>query len=226
MIVKIMKNNTKTIISGIIVIVSFLLISYVLQSNIDVIKNYLDIGIWGIILYLLITTVATVLGPISALPILPVAVVLWGWKITALLSIVGWTIGSVIAFLLARRYGVRIIERFASMDKIRVYEAFIPKKDIFLGIILVRIFLPVDFLSYALGMVSTIRLSTYTLATFIGMIPFAIVLSYIGSVPITYQIISLSVGGLFFLVLYYKIFLRIKRNKERVKTDDSITSFK
>ena len=212
------KKNIKLIIIGIIVLLLFVSISFILQTNINYFKQKLDLGIYGVIIYLLITIIATVLGPISALPLLPVAVFLWGWKNAALISVIGWTIGSTIAFIIARKYGIEIVKKFISIDKIRYYENFIPEKDIFLGIILIRMFLPVDLLSYLLGIFSKVKLLTYVLATFIGLIPFAIILSYVGSKPLEYQIISFIIGGIGFFLLYHRIskFIETKNIKYKI----------
>lgn len=197
-------NNKFEILGGILVLTIFILISYFLQMNLELIENNLDIGLLGIFLYIFITAFATVVAPISAIPLLPVAVILWGWANAAMFSIIGWTIGSVIAFIIARKYGVKIVKRFVSLEKIRYYEKFIPQKDLFIGIILIRIFLPVDLLSYLLGIFSKVNLKTYAVATFIGVTPFAFILSYVGSLPILYQALSFVIGGIAFLMLYYR----------------------
>ena len=199
-----MKNKNLGMLAGILILIVFILVSYFLQTNMEFFEKNLDLGIFGIFLYVFITVFATVVAPISAIPLLPVAVFLWGWFYAAILSVIAWTIGSVIAFIIARKYGISIIKKFISLDKISYYESFIPKKDLFLGIILMRIFLPVDLLSYLLGIFSKVNLRTFTLATFIGVIPFAIILSYVGSLPILYQLVSLVFGGIVFLYLYYR----------------------
>ena len=76
-----------------------------------------------------------------------------------------------------------------------------------------RMILPVDVLSYLLGLFSKVDLKTYTLATFIGVIPFAFILSYIGSLSFAYQLFSLFFGGIIFLILFYKF----KKTKKYIK---------
>ncbi|MCA9459017.1 MAG: VTT domain-containing protein [Nanoarchaeota archaeon] len=207
-----MKNKIKYLFGGILILIVFILVSYILQINMDFFEDNLDKGIYGILIYIIIVIFATVIAPISAIPLLPVAVFLWGWFYAALFSVIAWTIGAVIAFILARKYGVNIVKKFVSMEKINYYEKFIPKKDLFIGIILVRMFLPVDLFSYLLGLFSKVDLKTYTIATFMGVIPFALVLSYIGSLSIMYQVVSFVFGGIGFLFLYYK-FSKMRRIK-------------
>lgn len=206
------KNNLLEIFGVILILFLFILISYLLQTNLDFVKNNLDFGIYGILFYVLITIFSTVIAPVSAIPLLPVAVALWGWYNAAILSIIGWTIGSIIAFLIARKFGIKIVQKFIPIEKISYYESFIPKKDLFLGIILIRIILPVDILSYLLGIFSKVDLKTYTLATFIGVMPFAFILAYLGSLSILFQLVFLFIGGIFFIILYYKISKKLKFN--------------
>jgi uncharacterized membrane protein YdjX (TVP38/TMEM64 family) len=207
------KNHQKFlgILGAVSIILLFILISYILQTNPQLIENYLNKGIIGILLYIFITTFATVIAPISAVPLLPVAVFLWGWIFAAILSIIGWTLGSIIAFLLARKFGLPIVKKFVPIKKISEYENYVPKEKIFISIIIIRIFLPVDILSYILGLFSKIKLSTYILATIIGITPFAFLLAYIGKLPIQYQITSLLLGGILLLFIMLKYHQKIKK---------------
>jgi uncharacterized membrane protein YdjX (TVP38/TMEM64 family) len=203
------------IIGTIFIILIFIQLSYFLQTNTQLIENNLSNGILGILLYIFITTFATVVAPISAIPLLPVAVYLWGWIFAAILSIIGWTLGSIIAFLLARKYGVPLVKKIVSVENISKYEKYIPTEKIFLSIIVMRLFLPVDVLSYILGLFSKVKLKTYALATLIGVTPFAFVLSYIGKLPIKYQILSFIIGG---TILSYIMFKYHKKQTKPNKT--------
>ena len=53
---------------------------------------------------------------------------------------------------------------------------------------MLRAIIPVDILSYALGLFSKVDFKTYALATMIGIIPFTVILSYLGTVPLWYQV--------------------------------------
>lgn len=205
-----MKINYKTIFGFLGFIVMFVGLSYYLQNNMQLAEKYISLGLYGILLYIFIAAFATIFAPLSALPLLPVAVQFYGWRLAAFYSLIGWVIGAIVAFYIARSLGVKILEKLVSLDKIHEYEKIIPKKDIFLSIIILRIILPSDIVSYAIGLLSKVDFKTYFFATIIGMIPFAIILSYIGSKSPLVQILSLIIGGIFFLGLYYKISLKFK----------------
>lgn len=147
---------------------------------------YLD-GYFGALFYIMITVTAVVIAPVSTFPLLPLAVSLWGSFFAAVLSIIGWTIGASIAFGLARRYGKPLISKMISLEKIQRAEKLIPQKNIFVSVLLLRMALPVDVLSYALGLFSTISFRHYFFATLIGVTPFAFFFAYAVELPVAIQ---------------------------------------
>lgn len=200
------RRNFFVNISGLLLIIFlFLLISYLIQTNLISFEKYILNNYIGMLIYILITIFATVFAPVSAIPLMPIASNIFGWVTTAIISIIGWTIGSIIAFILSRKYGTKLVSKIVSLKSISKYENMIPKKHIFLSIILIRIVLPVDILSYTLGIFSKINLMTYSLATLIGVTPFAFILAYLGIMPIKYQIISGLILGIFLLYIMYEI---------------------
>lgn len=133
------------------------------------------------LLFISLMFLATVVAPLSTTPIIPVAAGILDPFIVGVLSVLGWTAGAVVAFLLARRYGKPLIGRFMDMSSLERYENLIPARLEFLTLILMRMVIPVDVLSYAIGLVSGITLWRYTLATLIGVTPFSFVFAYSGA---------------------------------------------
>jgi uncharacterized membrane protein YdjX (TVP38/TMEM64 family) len=90
-------------------------------------------------------------------------------------------------------------------------EKKIPSENIFWAIVVLRMSVPVDILSYGLGLFSKINRKKYILATIIGVIPFAFLISYLGSLPVVYQLISFTTGILIltlgWLIAYKKKFV-------------------
>ena len=184
------KNKIKSLIVIFFAIFFFIIASYIAQSYVKELKEYIGAGFVGMILYIDILVIATVIAPLNAVPLLPVASALWGWFFAGLLSIVGWTLGALIAFSLARRYGAPLVRKFSSLEQIEKYEKLIPRENIFWSIVFLRMAVPVDILSYLLGLLSHIPLSTYLIATLIGISPFAFIFAYVGTLPLYYQIIA------------------------------------
>jgi uncharacterized membrane protein YdjX (TVP38/TMEM64 family) len=130
-------------------------------------------------IYLVLVVASVVLLPFSSLPLLPLATRSYGVVLTALLSAAGWWAGCLIAFQIAR-LGRRYLERITSMEAIDRLEEKVPEDVGFGGIVVLRIILPVDVVSFALGLLKRLRFRTYAAASFVGILPFAFIWSYAG----------------------------------------------
>jgi len=210
-----MKSKIKSGIGIVAVIILFLFFSWLAQSNIELIQSLMINDALGILVYFLTQVGAIVIAPVTTIFLVPVAANLWGWVFTALLSIFAWTVGATIAFLLARKWGVPLIRHFVSLKSIYKIERKIPEEHIFITIVFLRMVIPLDILSYALGLFSKVKLSTYILASVIGMAPFAFVFSYMGVLPFEYQLIGWGLAGIAILIGIYFIFVRKGRSDQR-----------
>lgn len=188
------------------IVLLFIFASYlarVYEENITSIVS--DNSTLGMLYYVIITAVAVVVAPVSTLPLIPIASVAWGWFIAGALSIFGWVLGSQIAFLLARRYGKPLVQKMVSLERLERYEKRLPEKNIFWTVVLLRMVVPVDVLSYAVGLFSEMKSRTYFLATILGVIPFAFIFAYTGTLSIgTQLIVYIEVAALIFLVYMLK----------------------
>jgi uncharacterized membrane protein YdjX (TVP38/TMEM64 family) len=158
----------------------------------------------GVFLYIFVTIIAVVIAPVSTVPLLPLASNLWGPVVAAILSIIGWVIGSMIAFFIARAYGRTIVEKFVSFEKIQKIESYIPQKNEFWSIVFLRMGVPVDILSYALGLFTSMRPSAYFFATLIGVSPFGFIFAYVGTFSVWYQVGALGVSG---VIIVFSVFV-------------------
>ncbi|MCB9810703.1 MAG: TVP38/TMEM64 family protein [Candidatus Nomurabacteria bacterium] len=190
-----------------IVVILFGLALYVSQSFGAELGAYLNFGFSGMFIYVLLGIIATVAAPITTVPLIPIATSLWGAFITGLLSVVAWTIGAIIAFMLARRFGRPILSKYIDLSKISRYEKIFGDEQIFWQIVILRMMIPVDILSYAIGLFSTVKLSTYTAATIIGISPFAFILAYMPNMDLTIQIYV----GIFIAIVAYLGYRKFNR---------------
>jgi uncharacterized membrane protein YdjX (TVP38/TMEM64 family) len=200
------KENIKSIIGIILIIVLFILASYIVKNNLDFFKNYIKDDFVGMIIYVLILIVSIILAPINEIILVPIATALWGWFIAALLTLLGWVIGASIAFILGRRYGVPLIRKILPLKEIYKYQEFISKENTFVGIIFLRIAIPIDVISYAIGIFTNVNLTHYFFATLIGFLPLAFFLAYLGTLPAHMQI----TGFILFLLIVIIGFLSVK----------------
>jgi len=137
-------------------------------------------GLVGYVMFVLLLIVATILMPVTVMPMIPMVVMVFGPLLTAVLSIVGWSIGAVGAFYISRHIGRPILERYFSMEKIDRLANGLPERHRFLVIVLIRLTVPVDIGSYALGLTKSIGIVEYTMATIIGVIWFSFAFAYLG----------------------------------------------
>jgi len=203
----VVKEEIKSIITLILIILTFIFVSYIVQKNLEFIKSNIQDNFFSIFLYILIIVVLVILAPINEVVLVPIASAIWGWFIAGLLTLTGWTIGSIIIFWLSRIYGVSLIQKLIPLNKIHKYEKFLPKTHMFINIILLRIVMPFDVISYAISLFTKINFCSYFLATIIGFILPAFLLAYAGTIPLYIQIIGIIV--LFFLLILG--FLSIRR---------------
>lgn len=145
----------------------------------------------GAAIYLLALVASVVLLPLSSLPLLPLATRCFGVPLTALLSATGWWIGCLIAFQIAR-LGRGYLERVTSMAAVDRIEEKIPNDVGFGGIVVLRMILPVDVVSFALGLLKHLRFRTYAVASLLGILPFSLVWSYAGGQLGTGQFLSFA----------------------------------
>ena len=62
----------------------------------------------GVVLYLVLNIIDAIAAPGATLALIPVAAHTWGHVGAALLTTAGWTAGSLIAFVIARRWGAPV----------------------------------------------------------------------------------------------------------------------
>lgn len=197
------KNKIKIIIPVAIIIALFIVSAFYSQKYAEEAEIFVKKGgFLGMIAYVIIAITATVAAPVSAAPLMPIAASAWGVAPTALLSIFGWTVGSLIAFIIGRRYGLPLVQKFVSGQKLEKLHKHIPHEKVFWSVVILRVMIPVDLLSYALGIFGVLDWKKYTLATVIGISPFAFIFAYLGTLPVLYQLFSVSVGALLIFIIY------------------------
>lgn len=208
------KKRVKTIIGLAIIVSLFISVSFLSQLYGNEILKFAGAEYnFSKALYVLVTIFAIVVAPLSTVPLIPLASHLWGWPVAGMLSIVGWVIGAQVAFLLARRLGKPFIERIFSFKKIHAFENYFTNKNLFWTVVFLRMLLPVDILSYALGLFSKIKSVPFFFATLIGITPFAFIFAYAGTLPVWLQIIIfVEIFAVFGIVYMVRSVPRARKN--------------
>lgn len=206
-------ERIKSLIKIFGIIVLFIFFSYLAKTNLDFFKELLGNKTWGLFFWFLITITAVVIAPITNLFLMPLVSNIFGWMETAIVSVAAWSIGSFIVFYICRKYGVDLVKKFISLDQLHKIESKIPKENLFLDLILLRMIIPVEILSYGIGLFSKINFKMYAITTIIGLMPVAFLISYLGIVPLPYQIL----GGITLFLLIILIHLIRELFRIRIK---------
>lgn len=161
--------------------------------------------------FVLLLFIATVFAPITVLPMVPVLAPVFGPFVTGVLSIIGWTSGAMVAFLISRHFGRPIAQQFISLSELDKAIGHIPENTRFFMIVLLRMAIPVDAMSYALGLVRTISFWNYTIATMIGVAWFSFIFAYAGTAYLDSQwalLIGISAVSIVLFLASWFILLR------------------
>lgn len=207
-------SNVTKYIPVILIVVIFIASSFVSQQYSEFLQEFiLKNKLIGMLAYSTAVVLAIVVAPLTSIPFVPLVVGSWGVFWTVVVSVVSWTVGSMAAFWIARKFGIGIVKKFIpSTDKKRFFYENIPEERVFWYLIFLRIVIPVDILSYMLGLFTHVRWKLFIFTTLIGVIPVIIFLSFFGSIPFLYQIISFASG---ILIILFFVFTRKLKTKNR-----------
>ena len=169
------------------------------------------------LVYVSLLVIAVVCMPVTVMPLIPIATVVLGPFYTALLSIIGWSVGGAIAFLVSRHLGRPFLKTWLPLKKLDDVVANLPTRTQFWGIFLLRMTIPVDIASYALGLVKEVKFSVYLAATVGGVSIFSFIFAYggdallSGNLPVVIELVALSV----FLIATSSYLLSRQRDRNR-----------
>ena len=206
------KEKIKSLIASFVIVSTFIIASYYTNIYFEEIEQLIGDSVGGMLVYVIINIIDVILAPVSLIAVIGVASNIWGWIISALLTIIGWTLGGYIAFKITRKFGVPLIDKFIKLEKLHEIEKKVDSNHLFWSIVILRIIIPADLLSYALGLFSGISTKKYILATIIGVTPLGVTLAYLGSMPFEFQIIGFITVG---VIIVTGIIVRSKFNKHK-----------
>src|SRR5438477_7388274 len=164
------------------------------RSHADTLKQFIDEHtVQGVVVYIFLNVLDAVVAPGATLPLIPIAARVWGRVPAALVTTAGWTAGSLVAFYIARRWGSPIVKRLTSMKRVKRLRRYVPRHP-FWSVVLLRMIVPMDVISYVLGLFSDMTWRSYGLAKALGLTPSALILNYIGKTHRVYDILNFDNG--------------------------------
>lgn len=170
----------------------FITISYVVQTRLVAIEGLLqETTSWQIamMLYVLVGIASVVVPFTSLIPVVPVAVALWGWPLTSALTLVSWMIGGQVLFELSRALGKPAIEKLVGTEQLESIGKVLQGEKL-LRSILLRIVIQSDMVSIAFALFTRMGRGEFLLVTALGAAPWAVTYSLFGVLPLLYQILG------------------------------------
>lgn len=157
------------------------MIFYLSMLNIDAIKEYiLSFGILAPIISFLLMILQSVAAPLPAFLITFANAALFGWVKGAILSWTSSMAGAALCFYIARFLGRDVVIKLTSKYALDNIDNFFDKYGKH-TILIARLlpFISFDLVSYASGLTS-MKFSSFIIATGIGQLPATIIYSYVG----------------------------------------------
>lgn len=162
----------------------------------------------GEVAFVASSALAVLLPAASNLPLLPIAVAAWGTLPAAALLLLGWTIGSLLAFGLGRKARPFVLRHWPSVLLAADIERLVHPQRRLRSLVVLRMTFPVDVLSHALGLFGQATTAReVALSTLIGAAPFALLFALVPTMSLTLQALVLVLTGAAF-VLHARWMLR------------------
>lgn len=164
------------------IVIAFLFwYSSVLQSAFYTIAGYLNTlavenELLAIFVFVLTSALAALVSPLTNIPLVPIATLIWGPVPTIIFLLSGWLIGDITAYLVGRYLGYKAVSYFVSAEKLDDWSSMVKKRTTFSTALLLRVALPAE-LGYAFGIIRY-PLNLYVFITFLAELPFAIISTY------------------------------------------------
>jgi len=160
-----------------------------------------DHGAIGAAIFFATTVLAVVFPLFTNLPLVPVAVLLWGPWWTALILTLGWIAGSAASFALAHLLARALIHSFPLVSRYTDIDRLIHRAHPIASLVVLRMTFPVDILSFALGLFSARTTASQNLiSTALGVVPYALLFAFFPTLSLAAQLALIGAGAVAFLV--------------------------
>ena len=225
------KRIISLFIIGLFVLLSLILFVYIGKPLVEFAKepekfrSWIEsFGVFSSIVYMLIVFLQVVIAIIPGEPLEIVGGYAFGFFEGTILCLIAGTIGSLIVFLLVKKFGMRFVSLFfpkEKIDKIK-FLRYSPKRDIIFMILFIIPGTPKDMLCYFAG-ITDMKISVWLFICSLGRIP-SVVTSTIGGDALgtkdyLYAIIAFGVTiliSLSGLIIYNRICTKNNKNDKEV----------
>jgi uncharacterized membrane protein YdjX (TVP38/TMEM64 family) len=151
---------------------------------------------WGPVLFIVLSALSAMLAFFSSAVLVPVAIHTWGRGACAFLLWLGWILGGLFAYSLARYGGRPMVRRLSSFNVLSRYEARISKETPWGLVLLFQLAVPSEIPGYVLGL-ARYGLRRYLTVLAVAELPYAVGTVYLGSSFLERRLsVLLGVGAL------------------------------
>lgn len=156
-------------------------VSRFLGNREEIIATVQSLGVFGPIVFILIQTLQTVFAPIPGQVTGAVGGYLFGWW-GILWTLIGSVIGYLIVFLLSRRFGRPLLEKFFKKEALKKFDFITTNKHAAFALFMIFLLpgLPDDMVCYLAGL-TNIPIKNLIVLITIGRLPSIVATNYIGA---------------------------------------------
>jgi len=176
----------------------------------------------GMLIFIGLAAISSMLSPFSSIPLVPVAAMLWGNIYASLLLVIGWLIGHIFTYAIGRYAGYPIAKRLIPFAKIEGYRGNFSPRSEFILVLLFRLSMPAEIPGYVLGIIRY-NFGKYFLATLISEFPFGFLVVYGSEALIMRKTIiffALVAGGIATMgAMFYLFTKKIKSRRQNLPFD-------
>lgn len=173
----------------------------------------------GSFIFLGLAALSAFISPLSSIPLVPAAILIFGKGLTFALLLLGWLIGGVIAYLIGKYAGYPFVKKFVPFKQFDRSIQNLPKRSAFWLALLFRISTPSE-TGYLFGILRY-PFGKYFLITFLSELPIVLV-SIIASEALiakkTFLFISMIAAGfLIITLLFYFVRKHLRTMKKKTQ---------
>ena len=165
---------------------------------------------WGISLFVLFSAVSAMLAFFSTAVMVPAAITTWGAPATILLLWIGWLLGGISAYALARFLGRPVVKTLTTGEALASFEHRITARAPFRVVLLFQLAVPSEVPGYILGL-ARYSFHKYMLVLGIGELPYTVGTVYLGTSFLERRataLIAVGVLGALFVAWAFKALQR------------------
>ena len=169
----------------------------------------------GACIFVALAAISAMMAFVSVALIIPIAVYTWGSLITVFLLWIGWIIGGILAYSIARFLGRRVVHWLTAEAGLKRIESYINDKTPLSLVLLFQLALPSEIPGYLLGLVRY-PLKYYLLALSVAELPYTLATVLLGDSLLNKRGYTLLSAGLLMIAFSYYAIIKLQ---ERIKAD-------